>query len=250
MRTHVTKRELLACGICACCVGALKPLLAANSVAATGDFGAVGLPNLLELGIDPMTRIGQTVWVAQIAPKLWLYTATGVIPGNYIFPANGLILERTGGSLLIDTTYLPEQAELLLQWAQENLAQPITLAVATHFHSDRTGGVEGLKKRGIRTLAYPLTPALAREHQMPVPEPIKDFDGSAPYFLDANCELFFPGMGHTRDNIVVWLPRQQVLFGGCFLKSVTSMNLSKYCRCRAARLGEQRTHDKDPISHR
>ena len=43
--------------------------------------------------------------------------------------------------------------------------------------------------------------------------------------MGAGCELFFPGAGHTRDNIVVWLPRQRTLFGGCFLKSVTSRGL-------------------------
>jgi metallo-beta-lactamase class B len=59
---------------------------------------------------------------------------------------------------------------------------------------------------------------------MPVPEPINNF-GAAPYRLDADCELFFPGAGHTRDNIVAWFPHQQVLFGGCFLKSVTSLDL-------------------------
>ena len=43
--------------------------------------------------------------------------------------------------------------------------------------------------------------------------------------LAAACQLFFLGAGHTRDNIVAWLPRHQVPFGGCFLKSVTSMDL-------------------------
>jgi glyoxylase-like metal-dependent hydrolase (beta-lactamase superfamily II) len=62
------------------------------------------------------------------------------------------------------------------------------------------------------------------EHHMPVPQPIKDF-GQTPYQLDRECELFFPGAGHTYDNIVVWLPKEQILFGGCFLKSVTSPDL-------------------------
>ncbi len=220
----LTKRAFLAGGICACCAGTLAPLFAATPAASVGDFGSDGLPDLLELGTEPMKRIGPTVWVRKIAPELWLHTTTAVIPGNYVFPANGLILERRGGSLLIDTTYTPGQAEVLVQWAKRELARPITLAIATHFHTDRTGGVEGLKKRGIRTLAYPLTCTLAAEHQMPVPEPIADFAAGA-YRLDADCELFFPGAGHTRDNVVAWLPRQQVLLGGCFLKSVTSRDL-------------------------
>ena len=32
-------------------------------------------------------------------------------------------------------------------------------------------------------------------------------------------EVFFPGAGHTRDNLVVWLPEHRVLFGGCMVKS-------------------------------
>jgi metallo-beta-lactamase class B len=59
---------------------------------------------------------------------------------------------------------------------------------------------------------------------VPVPEPITEFSGPS-YTLNADCELFFPGAGHTRDNIVAWLPQQRVLFGGCFLKSSTSSGL-------------------------
>jgi metallo-beta-lactamase class B len=38
-------------------------------------------------------------------------------------------------------------------------------------------------------------------------------------------ELFYPGAGHTVDNIVVWLPRQQILFGGCLIKSELAKDL-------------------------
>ena len=38
-------------------------------------------------------------------------------------------------------------------------------------------------------------------------------------------EIFYPGSGHTEDNIVVWLPKHRILFGGCFVKSLQSKNL-------------------------
>jgi metallo-beta-lactamase class B len=221
----LTRRSFINGAVCACC--ACAPLIrniAAASNASVADLGAEGLPNLLELGADPMKRIGRTVWVTEIAPQIWLHTTTARIPGDYIFPANGLIIERPTGSLIIDTGYLPEQAEILLQWSKTSLSAPITSALATHFHNDRTGGIAGLKKHGVRTLAYPLTCKLAVEHQLPVPEPIKDF-GANRFRLDDSCELFFPGAGHTRDNVVVWIPRQRVLFGGCLLKSVSSGGL-------------------------
>ena len=221
---HLTRRAFVSSCICTACIGAVRPALGAISPKSIGDLGQAGLPTLLELGTDPMTRIGETVWVAPIAPNVWLHTTTRSFPGGDFFPANGLVLEQREGSLLIDTTYLPEQADLLLRWSKERLSSPIKMALATHFHSDRTGGIEALKEKGIRTLAHPLTCKLASEHQMPVPEPISQF-GRTEYRLNAGCELFFPGAGHTRDNIVAWLPQQRVLFGGCFLKSITSKDL-------------------------
>jgi glyoxylase-like metal-dependent hydrolase (beta-lactamase superfamily II) len=221
---HFTKRTFLAAGACACCAGTVGRGFAATSPASVGTFGDEGLPTLLELGTEPMTRIGETVWVARIAPQLWLHTTTATIEGGYVFPANGLIVERPHGSLLIDTGYAPDQSELLLQWSNINLASPISSAIATHFHRDRTGGIEGLKAHRVHTLASPLTCEFAKAHGLPLPEPIKNF-AERPFRFAADCELFFPGAGHTHDNIVAWIPKHQILFGGCFLKSVTSEDL-------------------------
>ena len=33
------------------------------------------------------------------------------------------------------------------------------------------------------------------------------------------------GPGHTADNIVVWIPDQEILFGGCLVRSATSTQL-------------------------
>jgi glyoxylase-like metal-dependent hydrolase (beta-lactamase superfamily II) len=198
--------------------------LAATSLARAEDFGAEGFPTQLELGMQPMTRIAKTVWVARLAPRLWLHTTTNVIaPGTY-FPANGLILERENDSLLIDTTSQPESAATLLRWSRESLRKPIRQAVATHFHRDRTGGIPALDTAGIPTVAHALTLELARSHSLPVPSGTLDFVNGVTH-LSKGCELFFPGPGHSRDNVVVWFPRQRVLHGGCLLKSVTSKDL-------------------------
>jgi len=223
----LTRRSFLAGGVCACCAcGPLTRAIGATSVASTGTLGPEGLPTVLELGTDPMQRIGQSVWVSRLAPGLWLHTTTAVIADDQhrYFPANGLILESDRGSVLIDTGYLQEHAEVLLTWSKRALRHPITQAVATHFHRDRTGGIPALEAIGIPTVAHPLTLELARSHGTPVPTAAADFVQDIAR-VSAQCELFFPGAGHTRDNIVAWLPRQRVLFGGCFLKSMTSADL-------------------------
>jgi metallo-beta-lactamase class B len=224
MADELTKRNFIASTVCACCAAAAGRAYAEMPAASTGRFGKAGLPTMLELGTQPMQRLSETVWVARIAPGFWVHTTTAAIAGGYVFPANGLLLERVGGSLLIDTGYTPAQALDLVQWSKTSLAAPITKAVGTHFHNDRIGGVAGLRKLGIRTYAFQLTVTLAKQHAQPAPEPIAGFT-SGTYRLDDDCELFFPGAGHTRDNIVVWFPRQKILFGGCFLKSSTSASL-------------------------
>jgi glyoxylase-like metal-dependent hydrolase (beta-lactamase superfamily II) len=172
----------------------------------------------------PMTRLDKTVWVSALAPRLWLHTTTNAISEGFYYPANGVIYERKSGSVLIDAGYRPDQAETLLEWSKRNLASPISLAFATHFHNDRVGGIPALERHGIPTVAHPLTSELARLKGLPVPQPIRDFK-KRQHRLTDGCELCFPGAGHTRDNCVVWFPHQRVLFGGCFLKSVTSDDL-------------------------
>ena len=209
-------------GFCSCCLGAASwPVFAR---AERPDSEPEGLPQALELGTPVMNRIAKTVWVSRLAHGIWLHTTTNLIEGVGYYPANGLIIEREIGGLLIDTGYRPGQGEALFDWSKRQLAMPITQSVSTHFHSDRTGGIAGLGANGVATLASPLTCALAKSHGLPVPRPLKGF-GAGPYILGDDCELFFPGAGHTADNIVVWLPRHRILFGGCLIKSVTSNGL-------------------------
>jgi glyoxylase-like metal-dependent hydrolase (beta-lactamase superfamily II) len=196
----------------------------AGARAASAAPGAdIGYPQALELGAEGMVRIAPTVWVGRMAPGLFLYTATAVIDGGICYPANGLILQRDEGAVLIDTTYSPDQAGVLLAWSRR-VGRPISLAIATHFHFDRTGGIPALRDAGIRTLGHPLTCGLAHTHGLPVPEPIAGFDGGH-HDIGPDLQLYFPGAGHTRDNVVAWCPGQQILFGGCLIKSSTSRGL-------------------------
>jgi len=207
---------------CACCTGlALWPLAAKAAPPAPADEG---LPQGLELGLPQMQRIAPTVWVAPLAAGVWLHTTTGLIDGGSYYPANGLVVERPDGAVLIDTGYVPEQGEILLEWSRRALKAPIAKAVATHFHRDRTGGIAGLAHHGVPTFAHPLTYELTTTHAAPVPEPLRGFRGAS-YALAEDVELFFPGAGHTWDNIAVWLPSRRILYGGCFLKSETSRDL-------------------------
>lgn len=182
-------------------------------------------PIELELAIEPMTSIGDSVWIAKIGEGLWVFTSTGTLSNGEVYPANGILLETKTGSVVVDPGWTGDQAKALMRWARETLGRPITKAVVTHSHRDRMGGVEPLAEAGITVLALGRTRELAEKAgYKKLPLAVVELE-TKPYFDPDGFELFFPGAGHTPDNIVVYFPVQRLVYGGCLVKSVTSEDL-------------------------
>ena len=38
-------------------------------------------------------------------------------------------------------------------------------------------------------------------------------------------ETYYPGEGHTADNIVIWFKKEKILYGGCLIKGADDENL-------------------------
>ena len=38
-------------------------------------------------------------------------------------------------------------------------------------------------------------------------------------------EIYYPGQGHTADNIVIWFDKEKILYGGCLIKGADAENL-------------------------
>lgn len=140
------------------------------------------------------------------------------------FPSNGLIVETADGILLIDTGWGDEQTEQLVKWVRVHLKKKIILCIGTHFHADRIGGLSLLKKLNVPVISYSLTEKLAKEHNVPAPNGILPADTTMK-IGGLTVECFYPGEGHTKDNIVVWFPAQKILFGGCLVKSIEAADL-------------------------
>lgn len=144
------------------------------------------------------------------------------------FPANGLIIKTSDGVVIVDTGWdtkaNTDNTRQLLQWVAANLHQPVRLCIVTHAHEDRVGGIGELRKAGIRVVSTPLTAQKSVKLGYEAPEGVLPTDttftvGQVP------IRCYFPGEGHTSDNIVVWLPNQQILYGGCLVKSVVASGM-------------------------
>nr|WP_246351793.1 MBL fold metallo-hydrolase [Sphingobium subterraneum] len=139
------------------------------------------------------------------------------------YPANGLIVRGADGLTLIDPGWDRDSGEAIIAYARTTIGGTIARGIATHFHTDRVGGVPALRRAGIPALAGPLTVALARAYGTSEPDPIAALATGVAQI--GPVELFLPGAGHTRDNISVWHAPTRTLFGGCLLKSITADDL-------------------------
>jgi metallo-beta-lactamase class B len=183
-----------------------------------------GEPTALELAMPRMTRVANDVWVGRVARGLWVHAFTHPLGDGTVFPANGMLLETRRGSIIVDPGWTDSQATALLDWARR-IGKPVERAVVTHFHADRTGGIGALERARIPVLGLALTRELAAgAGSAALPSAVPGLE-SGKWRDPEGFELFYPGPGHSRDNIVVYFPRQRALFGGCFLKSVTATGL-------------------------
>jgi metallo-beta-lactamase class B len=175
------------------------------------------------LAVPDMEQIAPGVYVKQLAPDVWVDTFIGKADGNP-YPANGLILVSGDASVLVDPGWAPDQTKALIAFAKERLKSPAKKAVITHWHEDRAAGIAVLRAAKIETIALDLTAQALAKRSRPVPEHVFT-PAELPYADPMGFEIFYPGPGHTPDNIVVYLSKQKVLDGGCFLKAANVKSL-------------------------
>ncbi len=144
--------------------------------------------------------------------------------GGYMFPSNSMYLVSSSGVVLFDTPWDTTQFQPLLDSIWTKHQAKVVLAISTHYHDDRTAGLEFLRAHGVKTYSSKLTYDLCKKHN----EKQAEF-----YFVkdtifeigDYSFETYYPGEGHTKDNIVIWFDKYKILYGGCLVKSMENNNL-------------------------
>lgn len=166
---------------------------------------------------------------------------------SFPWPANSLIIKGSRELLFIDTPYNDVASELLLNWFQRDSVQRKIIVINTHFHNDNLGGnsffisrgadvygsektVELLQARGLGNGILEILKNSSPEHynyfkDVRLSPPNRTFNllsGLNIECCDDSVEVYFPGAGHTPDNVVVFVKKRKILFGGCIIKSLGS----------------------------
>jgi metallo-beta-lactamase class B len=161
--------------------------------------------------------------IFHLTGDFYVYKTYNLYKGNRI-PANGMYLVTNAGVVLIDSPWDTTQFQPLLDSIRIKHNKNVTICIATHFHEDRTGGLEYYKQQGIKTFTTRQTDALSKQRGMKRAEFLIDKD-TVFTVGQYKFQTYFPGQGHAPDNIVVWFEKEKVLYGGCLIKSVDDSTL-------------------------
>lgn len=162
----------------------------------------------------------QQLEITPLTTNFYVYTTKKVMDGEVV-PSNSMYLVTSEGAVLFDTPWDSTQLQPLLDTIMARHNKKVIMSISTHYHADRTEGLTYLASKGIKTYSYLKTYELGKLKDEELAEHIIYSDTT---FKIGNYlfETYFPGAGHTPDNIVVWFPLQKVLYGGCFVKSTKS----------------------------
>lgn len=182
--------------------------------------------------------------IEHLTGDFYIYTTYQDVDGSP-YPANGMYMVTDSGVVMIDSPWNADEAPALLDSIELKHHKKVVLCIATHFHADRTGGFAALKKRGVKTYTSVLTNQFCKARKE---------NEAQYYFLNdttfsvGNCffNTYYPGAGHSKDNIVIWFPEDKILYGGCFIKSTEAPTLGNLSD---ANITEWRISIKKVISH-
>ncbi len=184
-------------------------------------FALIVLPTSQAIG--GLTRISEGVYS--------YVGMTGASPANG-FGANAGIVIGKDGVVVIDTLISAKKAKEFIKDIRAVTDKPVKYVVNTHYHLDhslgnsefvRIGAVVIAHKNCARNLNPESTLDRARlyglsERDMEgtevMPPSVTFTDRLTINLGDRTVELIYPGPSHTNDSILVYLPREKVLFAG------------------------------------
>lgn len=160
--------------------------------------------------------------IKEIHEGVFLHKSYSRVEGWGIVSSNGLVVVSNGKAFVIDTPWSELDTKNLVDWIRSKKYKLLG-SFSTHSHEDRTAGIKWLNEKSIATYASVLTNEILKKEGKE--QATYSMKGDTFELMDGLLEVYYPGGGHTVDNIVVWLPESKILFGGCLVRSLDSRGL-------------------------
>lgn len=174
--------------------------------------------------VIPVLVFAQDLEVKKLSGNVYQHTSWAEIGSWGRVGSNGLIVIDNGKALLVDTPMDEAQTKELLQYIADSLGAAVEVFVPGHWHEDCVGGMKYLQSIGVKTYANQLTNDILKK-QGSTPAAYGFKDSLTLQIGGTKIECYYLGGGHATDNIVVWVPAEKILFGGCMVKDSSATTL-------------------------
>lgn len=134
---------------------------------------------------------------------------------------NGMIYLKNNEAVVFDTPTDAQVSKELLHWMTEEKKALIKAVVINHFHVDCLASLTTFHKAKIPSYANKETIALAKNDGVIVPQ----IGFELQHELEVGGEQIINrhfGEAHTKDNIISYIPSEELIFGGCQVKSLNA----------------------------
>lgn len=160
----------------------------------------------------------ETLQIEQISPNTFVHISFLNTNDFGKVGCNGMIVIHGGEALIFDSPTADDASAELIGWLENEQKVKIKAVLATHFHNDCVGGLNAFHAKGVPSYGTHQTIVMAKAAGEPFPE--NGFSKKLKLEVgDLDVETRYLGEGHTRDNVVAYVPSDQVLFVGCLIKA-------------------------------
>jgi glyoxylase-like metal-dependent hydrolase (beta-lactamase superfamily II) len=161
--------------------------------------------------------------ITRLTGNFYICTSYKILNGSP-FPSNSMYLLTEKGVVLFDTPWDSTDFQPLLDSIDQKHHAKVILCIATHFHDDRSAALFYYASKGIKTYSSSLTRELCKADNAKKAEFV--FNTDTTFSIGSYVfKTYFPGEGHTKDNIVIWFEKEKLLYGGCFVKSTENNDI-------------------------
>jgi metallo-beta-lactamase class B len=169
-------------------------------------------------------HVSDVLFLQRLTSNAFVHTSYSHVENWGNIASNGLILLDGKNAFLFDTPMDDSVTQQLVTLIEEKWGYQLAGFVPNHWHNDCTAGLDQMHKKNIPTYGNAITNKLLFDKNEPMlGHTFEDSLVLAPGNL--KILLYFPGEAHTSDNIVVWIPTEKILFGGCMVKSMEAKTM-------------------------
>ncbi len=163
--------------------------------------------------------ISKDIYLLKISEHCYVHTSFFTDSTYGRFGSNGMIVVNENRAALFDTPMTDSLTRKLVNYIQDSLKYKIEYFVPNHFHGDCTEGIDIIDSLSIKIISSDKTAEISK--QKGIIQASKTFKDTAQINLgDVLIICDYLGPGHAPDNIVCFVEKDKVLFGGCMIRAL------------------------------